>query len=149
MAHTFDKNIKMESLIPPADQGDINTSWVQPFSGGTSADRAVFLIHTGTVGTSLDMALYQATDATGTGRKAITSAALVQVTPSNDNAVATIEIGPGALDGKNGFKFVRAEILVSGADTDNYGVLLIHHRLRYPGLDDQPASYNQQVVVLG
>lgn len=147
--HTFDKSVKIRSLIVNADNGDLNTPWVQPFSGGASADRAVFMISVGTVGAQLDMALYQATDAAGTGRKAITGAALTQVDSNNDESIKTIEIGPGALDDKNGFKYVRAEVVVAGSATEVYTVALIQHRLRYPGIDDQHASYDEQVVVLG
>jgi hypothetical protein len=149
MSHTFDGSHKLQSLIIPVDQGDVNTSWVNPFSDGGGADRAVFVLFIGTVGggATVDVALFQATDAAGTGRKAITGADLTQITPANDEKLASIEIGPGALDDANGFKYVRAEVNCSA--TEIYGVFLIKHRLRYPGIGDQHTSYDDQVIVLG
>jgi hypothetical protein len=152
--HTFNGSNKVQLLIPCADNGDVNTSWVNPFSDGEGAERAVFLISVGTVGAQLDMTLYQAQDASGTGRKIITDAAITQVSSANDEKVATIEIGPGALDDPNGFKYVRAEVVVAGSATEEYTVLLIKHRLRYPGIGwsgvgAQHSTYDEAVTVLG
>ncbi len=147
MGHTFDGEHKVKSLIIPVDQGSVNSAWVSPFADGGSADRAVFLMYVGTAGGTIDMALYQATDSAGTGRKVITGAHIAQVSAANDEGIVTIEIGPGALDDVNGFSYVRAEVTASSTDT--YGVFLIKHRLRYPGQGSQDASYSQQVIVLG
>lgn len=146
--HTFSGSNLVQVLIVNATQGSLNTSYVAPFADGGSADRAVFKINIGATTQVLDMALYQATDAAGTGRKAITGAAITQVSSSTDEVVKTIEIGPGALDDKNDFKYVRAEITIASSGTTPYTVELIKHRLRYPGATDQHSSYAEAVVVL-
>jgi len=147
--HSYHSNHKLVLLLPPADQGDLNTAWVEPFADGGSAERAVFEIVVGTAGANLDMKLTQATSSGGAGAKDITGAAITAITTTTDLCIKTIEIGPGAMDDKNGFKWVRAEVLVAGASTAVYSVTLIKHRLRYPGTGTQDATYSEQVVVLG
>lgn len=147
--HTFSGSHKLTVLLPIASQGDLNTSWVSPFADGEGADRAVFKISVGALTEEVDMALFQATDSNGTGRKVIVGAEVTQLTSSTDERTRTVEIGPGALDDANGFKFVRAEITVDGAGNELYSVEMIQHRLRYPGNFEQAASYDEAVIVLG
>lgn len=146
--HTFNGSSQLDVLIVPATQGSLNTSYVAPFADGGGADRAVFKLTVGATTEDVSMALYQATDSAGTGRKAITGAAITTITSASDECVKTIEIGPGALDDVNGFKYVRAEVTVAAAGTTPYCVELIKHRLRYPGAVDQPSSYAEAVIVL-
>ncbi len=148
--HTFSESHYVRLLIAPsASNGDLNTAWVSPFADGGSSDRSVFMLTCGATTETVDVALYQASDSSGTGRKAITGAAITQITSSTDEVIKTIEIAPGALDDKNGFKFVRAEVTVGAAGTTPYSVTLINHRLRYPGDFDQHSSYNEAVLVYG
>lgn len=142
--HTFDANHKLQLLLPPADQGDVNTSWVSPFVVG-EANRAVFMFVIGAVGANLDAKITQAQDSGGTGAKDITGAALTAITTTTDNVIATIELAPGSLDDVNGFTYVRAEVTVAGASTGIYAVVYMLHSLRYPIAGDQHSTYSQYV----
>ena len=148
MAHNFDLNNKVDLLIVPADNGDVNTSYVQPFADSTGANGAVFMLVVGAAGGNVDFKLTQATTSGGAGAKDITGAAITALTTSTDECIVTIEIGPGALDDAGGFTYVRGEVTVAGSNTAIYGLVYIRHWLRYPGVGTQPTAYRQQVKVL-
>lgn len=144
--HTFHTSHDVQLLLPPADQGDLNTSWVAPFANGGGANAAVFMLVVGTVAAdAIDLQVYQATDSSGTGAKVITGAAITQITTTTDECVKTIEIFPWNMDDVNGFKYVRANVTVAGAGTENYTVLLIKHQLRQPGNFTRHSSYTEYV----
>lgn len=150
--HTFPQNFKLAQLIGLAAQGSLNTAYVSPFASsgvGGDAQRAVFELWIGVLSSgTVDFALWQATSSGGAGRKAIVGAALTQITTTTDVSINTIEIGPGALDDKNGFTWVRGEVTVS-TGTPIWGVQQWNYWLRYPGIGGQDATYAQQVLVLG
>jgi hypothetical protein len=75
-------------------------------------------------GGTLDGALVQATDASGTGVKAITGAAITQMTTGDNDEQATIEIMADQLDVENGFSFVALRMTHTTAAGDSAGVLL-------------------------
>lgn len=146
--HTFHLNSPVQLLIDPADQASANSSWVAPFATGWRAERAVFVLTVGTIAAEeIDFKVTQAQDASGTGAKDVTGAAITQISAAGGNEVATIEVGPGALDDANGFKYLRAEVTVDGAGAEPYSVLLVKHRLRHAVSDAIDSSYSQQVVV--
>lgn len=151
--HTFDGSHKVRVLIDPAAQGSLNSAYVAPFStSGASGDAnsAVFFLLTGTLDAddTIDVAIWQAQDAAGTGAKAVTGAVLTQVTDENDETIKSVEIGPGALDNVNGFTHVQVRVTVANG-TPVWGLFQINHRLRYPGTGGQDATYDEQVIVLG
>lgn len=146
--HTFHLNSPVQLLIDPADQASANSSWVAPFASGYRAERAVFIMPVGTIAAEeIDLKITQATDSSGTGAKDITGAAITQITTAGGNEVVSIEIGPGALDDANGFKYVRAEVTVDNAGAEPYAVLLVKHRLRHAVSDAIDSTYSQYVVV--
>ena len=62
-------------MDPPASQVGANESWVQPFADGRGADRAVFMLIGGAIGTNdVVLQLWQTTDSPGTSAKVITGA---------------------------------------------------------------------------
>lgn len=152
--HTFPQNFKLTQLIGLAAQGSLNTAWVAPFAAdGTLTsgvgNRIVFELWVGVLGSgTIDFALYQATDNAAAGRKAIVGASLVQITTSTDVGINTIEIGPGALDDKNGYTWVRGEVTVS-TGSPIWGIQAWNYWLNYPGIGGQDATYMQQILVLG
>lgn len=145
--HTFDAHHKVDLLIVPAAQGSLNSSWVQPFADGGSSDRAVFMMVVGAVSANQNFKLTQALTSGGGTPKDITGAAITAITTSTDECVVTIEIAPGALDNLNGYTWVRAEVSVAGG-TPVWGLLMLKHRLRYPGVGGQPTAYRQAVIVI-
>ncbi len=145
--HTFDSNFKPEVLLAPATRGSTNSSWVAAFTEGNN--RAVVALNVGTTVQAISFKLTQAQDASGTGAKDITGAALASITTANDNTYNTIDIGPGALDGADGFTFIRAEMTIASAGTTPTDVVLYRYDLRRAGEGAQDATYAQQVIVLG
>lgn len=144
---SFDQHNLVYLLDAPSNQVGANSSWVQPFADGKGADRAVFMLIAGAVGSNdVVLQLYQAQDNAGTGAKIITGAT-AQVTTTNANGVCTVEIGPGALDnvvdedGKSTFTWVQARVTASSAE--DWTLLYFQHNLRYPGKYDQDATYVQ------
>lgn len=151
--HTFDGSHKVRSLIDPAAQGTLNSAWVAPFSTSGragDADRAVFFLFTGTLDAddTIDVEIWRAKDASGTDAELIPGAVLTQVTDENDEAIKSIEIGPGAMSDAEGFTHVQAQVTVANG-TPVWGLFQINHRLRYPGTGGQDETYDEQVIVLG
>lgn len=143
--HSYAMSVKDTVAIVPAAQGSLNTAWVTPFSGAGAANRAVYKIFVGTISSgTISMALYQATDGGGTGRKAIVGAAITDFTTATDERMRSVEISPGALDADDGFIYVRAEVIVS-TGTPVWMVELVKHWLRNPGLGGQDSTYDQAV----
>lgn len=145
--HTFAENNEVELLIVPAAQGSLNTSWRRPFADGGGAERVVYFLVIGATAGNTDFKLQEATTDGGTPSD-ITGAAITALTTSTDEVMVSIEIGPGALDDLNGYKWVRGVVTVASG-TPPYCVFSIKRRLRRPGEFTQPSSYSQQVLVLG
>jgi len=148
---SFDKNNLVVLLDPPASQVGANSSWVQPFADSKGADRAVFMLVTGIVGTNdVVLALYQAQDSGGTGAKVITGAT-VTAALGTTGKIGTVEIGPGALDndpdsdGNSTFSWVQARVTAASAEL--WTLIYIRHNLRYPGAHTQDATYLTPVTV--
>lgn len=137
------KEVLITNEIAVASQGDANSSWVQAFQNG---NRLAYLIQVEVVGTSVAAKLQQATSSAGAGNKDITGAAITTITAAGSGKkFATIEIGPGAMDDKNGFIYVQCQVDVTGTCT--WGVMRLEYWLRNPGEIDQDASYVEAVAV--
>lgn len=145
--HTLTDSVDFTQLLPPASRN------AGAATGTTYADMAGFeggvvLIDVGALGSSatLDVQVKQATDSSGTSSKALTGAALTQLTQaSNDgsNKLYAIEFRSTQLDLNNGFRFVQVTVTVATAACV-YSAILIRHRGRlYPVV----TSLTQQVKV--
>lgn len=147
--HTFAENHIVGLLVAPVTGATSTTTYIAPFADGGGADRIAFFLAVGAITEEVDMKLVQATDSAGTGSKDITGASITQLTSATDEKLVSIEIGPGALDDLNGFKYVAAVITVDNSASELHTAWYVKHRLRYPGLRSQPSSYAEQVLVLG
>lgn len=143
--HSYDKHVMSKLAKTIASQASSNTPWELAFADEAYSDRFVAEVIWGAVGTSLDAKITQAQDSGGTGAKDVPGAALTQVVTGGANKMATIDIGPGALDDKNGFKYVRVEVVVVG--TVVWGVVTKRYDNRNAGKQSQDSSYAQQVRV--
>jgi len=80
--------------------------------------RAVLIVNVGTIaaGGTVDIALTQATDAAGTGAKAIAGKAITQLTQAGGDSGSTIaiELRTEELDVDGGFSFVGGAVTVAG-----------------------------------
>lgn len=151
--HTFDGNNKVRQLIALATQGTVSSSWVSPFAtSGASGDanRAVFLVWVGTIGSGVTLTakLRQAKDSVGTSAEDIVGATITIFGETTDERFRTIEIGPGLLKDSTDFNHVQLVVTAAGG-TAIYGGMLINHWLRFPGVGGQHTSYDEQKIVLG
>lgn len=143
--HSYDKHFMPKMAKSVASQASANTAWELAFADDAMANRWLAEINFGVIGTSLDAKVTQATSSAGAGAKDITGAALTQILTALQNGLATIDIGPGALDDKNGFKYVRVEVTVVG--TTVWGVNTVRYSGRNNGKLTQDATYRQQIRV--
>lgn len=79
--------------------------------------RAVVVMHMGAMAGTQDLALYQATDTSGTGAKAITSKSITQLTATDDNSRVAIELQTEELDVDGGFDCIAALQTPGGTNT--------------------------------
>jgi hypothetical protein len=129
--------------IAVASQVSANTSWIQAFARG---NRLAYKVWAQVVGTSVAAKLSQATDSAGTGAKDITGAAITTITAAGSGKkFALIEIGPGAMDDKNNFAWVRLVATIVGTCT--WGVERMEYELRSPGEIAQDASFVESIAV--
>lgn len=147
--HTFNENVRVDLLLPPATQGSLNTAWIQPFANGGGGNRTLFLLTIGATTENVTAKVTQATSSAGAGAKDVTGATITAVTSSTDNVIVTIDLGPNALDGTNGYTWIRLEVTVAAAGTTPYSVAELRYVNRYPGNFEQADSYAEAVVVLG
>lgn len=104
--------------IPPQSisaGATVSTAWIGSIGNFYAL---AFEIKTGVLGTgaTVDAKVQQATDATGTGAKDVSGAAIVQIVKaSGDNVIAVINMKPQDIDYNNGFAFVRLSVTVGTA----------------------------------
>jgi hypothetical protein len=94
-----------------------------PYADLENYHRAVIILDVGDIaaGGALNMAVYQATNAAGTGRKGIPTTAgqtklITQLTAADDRVCVAIELRTEELDVDGGFHHVRAEVTPTGAN---------------------------------
>ena len=109
-------------IEPTAAASTFTTGWLD---AGTAC-QWMAVISAGTVGTSADAKIEQATSVGGAGAKDLTGAAITQLTAAGS---ALIEFKPADLDTANDFTHIRLSITTVGATTVASGHLLsIGHR---------------------
>lgn len=116
-------------IEPTAAANTFTTDWVE--AGKANAFYA--LIQAGTVGTSVDAKIEQASDSSGTGAKDLSGAAITQLVAAGS---AAIQFKPGDLDFANDFDHVRLSITTVGASTCASGSLLSVCHRNAPETDD-------------
>ena len=104
------------------DTWAIGVHTVQNYVNLANHQRAVVLLFTGEMaqGATLDLSLLQATDAAGTGAKAIAGKAITQLTQAGGDANdrVCIELRTEELDVDNGFCFVGATMTIAGGTVE-------------------------------
>jgi len=110
-------------LEPVAGAATTNTSYLD----AGSAFNYLCLVSAGTVGTSVNVKIQQATDASGTSVKDISGLAITELTGAGS---ALINIVASDLDTDNGFNHIRANVITVGASTV-VGVQLMSIDQRY------------------
>lgn len=84
---------------------------------------------------TIDIAIYQATDGSGTGAKALKAATqLAASAGGNDNTIHVLSVDTNDLDIAGGFGFVAGRIVTGGATGGTCTLICIGTELRYaPG----------------
>ena len=119
-------NILLDVLDFEGHAGGESTEWVSY----QNYHRGVVMIVTGAMTGTLDVALWQATNAAGAGAKVIAAKAITQLAGTDDQSECIIEFQTEELDVDGGFDFVRAQS-VNGAAND-YGILVFGVIPRFP-----------------
>ncbi|ATG47602.1 hypothetical protein CEW89_08445 [Celeribacter ethanolicus] len=121
--------------------GTYTTGWIS--MSDFQAIQAIVLAGDLGASATIDAKIEQATDASGTGAKDVTDAAITQLTKagSDDNKQAIIDLWAEDLDLANDFAYARLSLTVSTAACDA-GAVVMGHYARY-----QPASNNDLSTV--
>ena len=106
-------NVLLDALdIANNHNGGISTEWVSL----SNYHRAVVMVFTGNLTGTLDVAIWQATNAAGAGAKVVTGKAITQLAATGDYSQCIIELKTEELDVDGGFDHIRAQTLSSAAN---------------------------------
>jgi len=132
--------------IPPQtlDNASATTAW----RDAGDADWVTAFVQVGATDITFDAKIEQATDSSGTGAKDVTSAAVTQLTATDDNKYVSIDLEPAKLDIANNFNYVRLSVTAGDGTTGTTcsGLLMLCARHQPP---TQPTEYAEQILVAG
>ncbi len=139
--HSFDDNVYPVVLLG-TQTTTATSAYVDPF--GLGFERVFFLLHSRTVGTTLDMKVVQATDSSGTSSKDVTDVDstvldITQLVAANDGVAVGLDCGPGVLDQANSFTHLAVTVTASGSCT--WDVIAFYYRPRYGGSTTHDTTY--------
>lgn len=140
---TFLESVQKVTL---ADPGTLATG-VYAYQDMAEFTEAEVALLVGATDQAIDLKLVQAQDDSGTGKKDVEGAAITQLTGADDNKLVTIEIDQYQLDGDNGYRYVTAELTLTGGAATT-GAVLFQGQVRHQPAS-QPASVAEQVLVTG
>ena len=144
---TFVEDVYRVQLVDPQTLN--NTANTSAYVDVGDYDRVVAVLEVGATDTTVDFKLVQATDSSGTGSKDITSAAITQLSATDDNKQVAIELEVRKLDINNGFNYVAAVTTVGNGTTGATVAVAIYGVGPGSRPVSQPAPFAQQVVVAG
>jgi len=104
--------ILLDALDIASHAGGESTEWVSL----QNYHRAVVMVFCGALTGTLDVALWQATNAAGAGAKVIAGKAITQLAATDDYDQCIIELKTEELDVDGGFDFIRAQSLNGAAN---------------------------------
>lgn len=107
-------------------------------------DRAMALISTGNITGTVNAAVQQATDSSGTDAKALKSSD--SFSAGDDNKQAVINVRAGELDVNNGFTHIALVITPAGGTSNVISGLVLGFDPRFGPASDEDASTVKQVV---
>jgi len=148
MGYIPSEKVAVIATIDPASQG-VGAS-TSDWANAKYFQKVMAILQVGTLGTAatVDFKLQQATDASGTGAKDITGAAITQLTKAgtDDNKQAIINLNPESLDVANGFTFVAMVSTVGAAASLTSAVLHGLEPAYGPASDNDLASVDEIVT---
>jgi len=119
-------NILLDALDIQSHAGGESTEWVSL----QNYHRSVTMVFCGALTGTLDVALWQATNAAGAGAKVIAGKAITQLAATDDYNQVIIELKTEELDVDGGFDYIRAQTVNGAANI--YGVFMFGTVPRFP-----------------
>lgn len=130
-------NLAEDTAVLTAKAGTANsTPLVTPYVSAANAGRITLFAVLGDMASeTIDVALYQATDTSGTSAKSLKAATQLGAHASNnDNKVIVISVDPADLDADGGFVTVAGRCVTGGATGGAVGLTVLGSELRFaPG----------------
>lgn len=139
----------MGSIDPDAyTAGTYTTGWIST----KNYQDFMAVVQAGTLGTNatIDAKIEQAQDASGTGAKDVTGAAITQITQAGtdqSDTQAVISVSTGDLDAENLFTHFRLSITVGTATSDAGGIVLGTSGRYGPAAGQDAASVGEVVIL--
>ena len=114
----FTEVVSLTGAVFPQTQGAGTYTYGYASAANFQRGAAILLVGTMAGGSTLDVQLWQATDAAGTDAKIIAGKAITQLTAAggDGNDAVLIELRTEELDVDGGFSFVSAVVTVAGAN---------------------------------
>ena len=98
-------NIMLDSMDNTGHNGGESTEWVSM----ANYHRAFVEVICGALGGTLDVAIWEATNAAGAGAQLITGKTITQLTAADDYDKVCIELQAEEMDAANGYDFIRVQ----------------------------------------
>ncbi len=109
--------------------GGISTDWVSM----ANYHRAAIVIDCGALGSTLDVAIWQATNLAGAGAKVVAGKNVTQLNGAADsNSHCLIELRTEELDVDGAFDCIRVQTISGAAGANDYGVTIYAAPGRFP-----------------
>lgn len=126
----FTEAVRIDQGLTPLSRAanDYDTPWYSL----RDYHKVAFILHLGAIAATgtLDVSVRQAKDDAGGAAKAITGKALTQLTGTDDDKIAVIEVDASELDVNGKFDHVSVRATVA-TDASLFGVLVCRHQPRY------------------
>lgn len=128
------KQLAEDVAVLAATQGTASsTPLVTSYADAKNVDTIMLVASLGNMAAeTIDVALYQATDTSGTSAKSLKAATqLAAHATNNDNKIVVVSVRKEELDLANGFDCVAGRIVTGGATGGTCGLTVLGGDLRY------------------
>lgn len=144
MNRTMMKEIYRQQVANPATitTGTIPATYID----ASPYEAFAFVLELGATDNTVDMKVVQATAGAGTGSKDVSGAVITQLSGTDDNKQASIEVDTANLDLANGFRYVAVTATIAGTTTAS--IYFVGYNAKSVPVT-QPAAYVEQVTVGG
>lgn len=143
MIKTLFQEVYRQQVANPAviTTGTVPATYID----ASSFEAFAFVFELGATDNVVDMKVVQATASDGTGSKDVTGAVIVQLSGTDDNKQAAIEVEANKLDLANGFRYVAVTATIAGTTT---AAIVFYGYNPKSAPVSQPAAFAQHVIVV-
>ena len=145
MSYKLSQEMAVVGTIDPLlrDNATVKTDWIDM----SKHQKCMFIIAVGATDITVDAKLREGLDSTGGSAQDITGKAITQLSATDDNKQAIIEVDASELDLADKYKFVSCQLIVgdgtNGADTT---VIALASRYRYDPASDADLASVVEIV---